>query len=200
MFVEQSFGTVTNCYCKLTNQTLIKTSRKSQIGTETVVCVCLFVCFLSLCEWCWPWQCLCTALSRSLWRCGSDPAQWATLEAAQFFLLDRSLSLINGLHFVTVIVHFMIFCWESTYYLLHVCLFWQRAPFFVAHPVFPALILNRIKGLGKKLLYAVQIVKPLEAKCDCDPKTPKCTSKISLGKIPNPKLLHQCVNEWLSIQ
>lgn len=96
MFVEQSFGTVTNCYRKLTNQTLIKTSRKSQIGTETVVCVCLFVCFLSLCEWCWPWQCLCTALSRSLWRCGSDPAQWATLEAAQFFLLDRSLSLING--------------------------------------------------------------------------------------------------------
>lgn len=110
------------------------------------------------------------------------------------------LSMVNNLHFVTVIVHFMIFCWESTYYLLHVCLFWQRAPFTVAHPVFPVLILNRIKGLGKKLLYAVQIVKPLEAKCDCDPKTPKCTSKISLGKIPNPKLLHQCVNEWLSIQ
>ena len=31
IFVEQSFGPVTKCYCKLTNQTIIKTSGIPQI-------------------------------------------------------------------------------------------------------------------------------------------------------------------------
>ena len=74
----------------------------------------------------------------------------------------------------------------------------------VAHidvpPFVPALILIQIKGLGNKLLFTVRIVKPLEPKRDCDPKSHKRTSKISLGRIPNPTLLHQCVNKWLCIE